>query len=91
MSGTSAGGQAARDRNRKLYGDDYYARIGSIGGKKGHTGGFSSNAVGKDGLTGRQRARIAGSKGGKKSQRVWTPEQRRIHAEIVRKEGNNGF
>lgn len=40
-----------------------------MGGKKGHTGGFASEHVGKDGLTGFERAIIAGRKGGKISRR----------------------
>lgn len=40
MSGTKEGGLKAADRNKKLYGEDYYARIGRIGGRIGTTGGF---------------------------------------------------
>ena len=36
----------------------------------GRTGGFASEKVGKDGLTGKQRAEIAGAKGGRKSKRT---------------------
>lgn len=43
--------------------------IGSKGGKAGHTGGFASDKVGSDGLTGVERARLAGAKGGKISKR----------------------
>ena len=70
MSGTPEGGKKARAKNIKLYGKDFYKRIGAIGGRNGHTGGFGSNKVGNDGLTGAERARIAGSKGGKKSSRL---------------------
>lgn len=38
---------------------------GSKGGSKNGTGGFASDKVGNDGLTGRERAVIAGRKGGK--------------------------
>lgn len=38
--------------------------IGKIGGSISRTGGFASHVVGKDGLTGTQRAKIAGRKGG---------------------------
>ena len=44
---------------------DHQASIGSRGGRNGNTGGFASDVVGKDGLTGSERARIAGSKGGR--------------------------
>lgn len=41
----------------------------SRGGKNGNTGGFASNVVGSDGLTGVERARAAGVKGGARSKR----------------------
>lgn len=69
MSGTRAGGLRARDKNRANYGMDFYRRIGEIGGKLSRSGGFASFERGKDGLTGRQRARIAGAKGGTISRR----------------------
>jgi uncharacterized protein len=60
MAGTKEGGKAARDKNKELYGDDFYVKIGAMGGKKGKTGGFYAN---------RELARIAGAKGGRKSRR----------------------
>ena len=42
MAGTFQGGRAAAKTNKVRYGADFYARIGAIGGKKGHTGGFAS-------------------------------------------------
>ena len=72
MSGTKIGGQRAAETNKKLYGDDFYARIGQRGGLNGKTGGFASSIVGKDGLTGRERAKIAGRKGGTISRRTGT-------------------
>lgn len=65
MSGTKAGGQKAKMTNFEKYGKDFYKNIGQKGGKNGHTGGFASTVVGEDGLTGLQRARIAGAKGGR--------------------------
>ena len=56
MAGTKNGGKAAAATNKAKYGANFYARIGSIGGKKGHTGGFAAN---------RDLARIAGAKGGR--------------------------
>ncbi len=47
---------------KKLYGDDYFSKIGSRGGKNNKTGGFASDVVGKDGLTGKQRAVEMGKK-----------------------------
>ena len=48
---------------------EHYREIGRKGGKAGHTGGFASFVVGSDGMTGWQRARIAGARGGKRSRR----------------------
>jgi len=70
MSGTKIGGMKAAYTNRLIHGIDFYARIGAMGGRNGHTGGFNSDKKGADGLTGRERARIAGRIGGKKSRRV---------------------
>lgn len=61
MAGTIAGGKAAAKTNKAKYGDDFYGRIGAIGGKRGHTGGFAAN---------RELARIAGAKGGRISRRT---------------------
>ena len=69
MSGTKIGGRKAAETNRKLHGEDFYARIGKKGGQNGHVGGFNSKKVGRDGLTGFERARIAGAKGGRRSRR----------------------
>lgn len=60
MSGTREGGLKAAKTNLERNGKDFYARIGSQGGKNGHTGGFAANPA---------LARIAGAKGGKKSKR----------------------
>lgn len=60
MAGTRMGGLKARDTNKKLYGDNFYANIGRRGGQNGHTGGFYANP---------ELARIAGAKGGRKSRR----------------------
>lgn len=46
------------------------AQVGSLGGRNGHTGGFGSSKVGADGLTGAERARVAGKKGGLNSNRA---------------------
>lgn len=39
------------------------------GAVRGKTGGFASEKIGKDGLTGLQRAVLAGAIGGRKSRR----------------------
>ncbi len=63
MAGTRAGGLKAAETNKKRYGDNFFGRIGAIGGSKGHTGGFA------DGEAGRERARIYGAVGGRISKR----------------------
>ena len=60
MAGTKEGGKKAAETSRKLHGKDFYSRIGSMGGKAGHTGGFYNNP---------ERARAAGRIGGMKSKR----------------------
>jgi uncharacterized protein len=61
MAGTKTGGKSAAATNKAKYGKDFYARIGAMGGKKGHTGGFAAN---------RDLARSAGAKGGRISRRT---------------------
>ena len=60
MAGTQAGGKAAAQTNKAKHGADFYAVIGSKGGRKGKTGGFWAN---------REMAKIAGAKGGSISKR----------------------
>lgn len=60
MAGTSAGGKAAAETNKRVHGADFYQRIGALGGKKGKTGGFYAN---------RELAKRAGRIGGMKSRR----------------------
>jgi hypothetical protein len=69
MAGTAIGGKRASETNKKRFGEDFYKQIGALGGRKGKTGGFASNSVGADGLTGRERAKTAGAKGGSVSKR----------------------
>ena len=68
MAGTKAG--ALKSRATILAKDpEFYKRIGQKGGQNGRTGGFACTEVGNDGLTGAERAKIAGAKGGKISRR----------------------
>lgn len=68
MAGTKAGGLKAAAKN--LAKDPlFYNKIGRRGGENGNTGGFASDKVGKDGLTGRERSSVAGAKGGTISRR----------------------
>lgn len=63
MAGTARGGRLAADKNKKRHGADFYARIGRMGGKRGHTGGFAA------GEEGRKRASYYGAIGGSHSRR----------------------
>lgn len=62
MAGTIAGGQAAAKTNKEIHGEDFYKRIGSLGGLKPTTKlkGFAAN---------RELARVAGAVGGHISKR----------------------
>lgn len=60
MAGTRLGALKASATNRARYGQDFYKRIGQIGGRNGSTGGFASNP---------ELARVAGRKGGRISRR----------------------
>lgn len=69
MAGTKAGAMKAKRTIQAKYGYDYYSKIGAIGGANGTTGGFASDLIGEDGLTGRERAKKAGVIGGTISRR----------------------
>lgn len=85
MSGTRQGGKSAAVTNVKRYGANYYARIGAIGGKRSKTGGFASIKKGSDGLTGRERAVIVGSKGGMISRKGRNVEQDELRETVFGK------
>lgn len=69
MSGTRAGGLKTKAKVIARFGKDYYRQMGHIGGRNGTTGGFACLDTGADGLTGPERARVAGAKGGRISRR----------------------
>ena len=69
MSGTMQGGRKAYETNIRNHGPDFMRRIGALGGAKSRNGGFASATIGRDGMTGRERARIFGAIGGKISRR----------------------
>lgn len=69
MSGTRAGGLKTKAKVIARFGKDYYRQMGRIGGRNGTTGGFACLDTGADGLTGPERARVAGARGGKISRR----------------------
>lgn len=67
MAGTKSGGLKAAATNKRVHGEDFYAKIGGKGGRNGNTGGFAAN---------RELARIAGAKGGRISKRG--PTKKRV-------------
>lgn len=69
LAGTKQGGKKTATTNIARHGKDFYSKIGKKGGASGNTGGFASDVIGKDGLTGRERASRAGRIGGLKSKR----------------------
>lgn len=69
MAGTKAGGIKARETNIRKYGPDFYKKAGAKGGRNGKTGGFASDKIGADGLSGSERAKLAGQAGGRISKR----------------------
>lgn len=80
MVGTKSGGMKAAKTNKERHGDGFYARIGAIGGRNGHTGGFASNP---------ELAREAGKKGGRKSSRagIKNGEGKKSHTKEEPKKG----
>lgn len=64
MAGTKSGGEAAARTNKLKYGQDFYSKIGARGGSNGKGGGFAAGEAGKE------RARIYGAIGGRKSRRT---------------------
>lgn len=60
IPGTISGGKKAAATNKARWGEDYYQRLGKIGGKAGGVKGFALN---------RELARAAGRKGGRISRR----------------------
>lgn len=64
MAGTKAGGAKAAAKNLSKD-PEFYKKIGQKGGRNGRSGGFADPFVGADGLTGQERARVAGAIGGR--------------------------
>lgn len=61
MPGSRAGGIKAAKTNKERHGEDFFRQIGSLGGRATGKKGFALNP---------ELAKIAGSKGGKKSRRT---------------------
>lgn len=87
MANTKAGGKKQKQTLLEKLGSEeavkaYYRKIGAMGGAKSRGGGFGSDKVGKDGLTGHERARLAGMKGGKASRlpsNITEQQKKQIH------------
>lgn len=61
MAGSVIGGRKAAATNKLRHGEDFYKKMGQVGGRLGHTGGFYVH---------RELARTAGQKGGRISRRT---------------------
>lgn len=61
MANRYAGGLKAAQTNKERHGEDFYVRIGAMGGKKSRGGGFAAN---------RELARAAGRKGGLRGHKI---------------------
>ena len=61
MAGTLAGGKEAAKTNKQIYGDDFYKRIGAMGGKKKVPKGYA--------LMSKEKRVESGRKGGRNSKR----------------------
>lgn len=78
MAGSRTGGMRAAETNKKRHGDDFYKKIGAMGGRKGTTGGFYAN---------RELAVQAGKLGGKISKRG--PSKKGQYGKAIARQGKN--
>lgn len=65
MSGTAEGGQRTAQTNKEKYGENYYSKIGAMGGKKGKKDG----AIKGFAAMSYEKRAAAGRAGGKVSKR----------------------
>lgn len=56
MGGNNNGARKGAETKRKKYGDDFFSKIGHLGGSKSTPGNFGTTKMGTDGLTGKERA-----------------------------------
>lgn len=82
MAGTKAGGKKAALTNKERRGQDYYSKIGSKGGKNGHTGGFFGN---------KELASKAGAKGGSISKREDGKRWYELNEDVIEYMLQDGF
>lgn len=88
MPGTKLGAIHAKETMIEKLGSDkarreWYKEQGALGGKASNNGGFASDVVGADGLSGRERASVVGVKGGRISRRK--PKTVDLRAEYTKK------
>lgn len=75
MAGTKEGGIKAAKKIKEKYGKDHYKKIGSRGGQKtAESGKLLEIGFASD----RERARLAGSKGGRASRRNKKPVDKHL-------------
>lgn len=67
MAGTYESSAKAAKTNKERHGENFYARIGAIGGAKSRGGGFTGEP---------ERAKEMGRKGGLQPKPPWTDERR---------------
>lgn len=70
MGGNKEGARKSVATKLAKYGPDYFSRIGHLGAIKSTPGGFGTDKIGADGLTGPERA----SKYGKQTHKKDLPE-----------------
>lgn len=70
---------------KATYGDDFYRRIGALGPPaRTKPSGFASELIGKDGLTGPERARkLAIENGHKLKGKKWSPQHRANYRKAI--------
>lgn len=78
MAGTKEGAAKTRDINLARN-PNHYSEIGAVGGKNSNTGGFATEKLNKNGLTGKEQAAISGKKGGEMSRRSVNGLQRSLN------------
>lgn len=86
MGGTRLGGVAAAATNKEKYGEDFFQKLGALGGARSRGGGFGQGQIG------RERARLVGSLGGRIGRRngvLSADERAKIKAEWLKKYDKN--
>lgn len=74
MAGSKIGGLKAKESNLREHGQDFYERIGGLGGKKTKADGCKPKGFAAD----PNRARTAGTLGGQRSSRKGVTNKKRV-------------